>query len=159
MRFGLTALALAAAACSADRVTYSDNGLRTPPPMLFPTATTREVTVGSAHTLEVLVSLYNPTAVHLKVRTGAQCPVFVQLIPHPAPDDQGSLDASMACAFQGSVIDVAPRDSVLLTRVLDADSLNALPPDRYGVNVAVTTSDYVIGTWAGTVELPLSSSP
>ncbi len=37
-----------------------------------------------------------------------------------------------------------------------ADSLASFAAGRYGVNVAVTTRTLLIGTWAGTVQLPLS---
>jgi len=72
---------------------------------------------------------------------------------------RGSLDASMACPPGASTLELAPGETTVLTRVLDADTLASFAPGTYGVNVAVTTSTGLIGVWAGPVQLPLASSP
>jgi len=69
------------------------------------------------------------------------------------------LDASMACPPGASTLELAPGETTVLTRVLDADTLASFAPGTYGVNVAVTTSPGLIGVWAGRVQLPLASSP
>ena len=42
----------------------------------------------------------------------------------------------MACVPIDSVIDLAPRDTASLLRVLHADELAAFPPGKYGINIA-----------------------
>ena len=65
----------------------------------------------------------------------------------------------MACAPGGSTLDLAPGDSTVVSRVLQADTLAAFAPGTYGVNVAVTTSTGLLGAWAGAVPLPLVAPP
>ena len=57
------------------------------------------------------------------------------------------------------MLELAPGDTAVLTRVLSADTLGSFAPGTYGVNVAVTTSTGLIGVWAGAVQLPLASAP
>ncbi len=56
-------------------------------------------------------------------------------------------------------LELAPGDSAVLTRVLRSESLAGFAPGTYGVNVAVTTPRYLIGTWAGAIRLPLTGAP
>jgi len=65
----------------------------------------------------------------------------------------------MACPPDASMLELAPGDTAVLTRVLGADTLASFAPGTYGVNVAVTTSTGLIGVWAGAVQLPLASPP
>jgi len=65
----------------------------------------------------------------------------------------------MACPPDASMLELAPGDTTMLTRVLRADTLASFAPGTYGVNVAVTTSTGLIGLWAGAVQLPLARGP
>lgn len=109
--------------------------------------------------LEVSASLRNATKVRIQVAVGAQCPLFVRLFPDPTGEPAGSLDASMACAPGGSILDLAPGDTTVVSRVLQQDTLSAFAPGTYGVNVAVTTTTGLLGAWAGAVQLPLVAAP
>lgn len=124
------------------------------------TASTRMLTdTSGALGLAVDVVIRNDTKVPFHFYVGSRCPVFVQMYPDSTGQQGGSLDATMACVASGSVLTLVPNDSTVLTRVIPADSLVALVPGQYGVNVAVTSAELLMGAWAGTVQLPLSSSP
>ena len=114
---------------------------------------------GGVPVLEVSVVLHNTTTTHFKVASGAGCPLFVQLYLAPTGQYTGSADASMACPAGSPTFDLAPSDSVILTRTFRSDSLATYPPGNYGINVMVTTTTVVIGKMAGNVRLPLSSVP
>jgi hypothetical protein len=87
-----------------------------------------------------------------------QCPLFVRLFSDPTGEYFVSLDASIACAQNGTTLDLAPGDTAVLTRVIRADSLASFAQGVYGINVAVTTNTTLIGAWAGAVRLPLASA-
>ena len=148
--------ALMVGACTSQSPTGYN---RLPPPSLQVTGTSHVVSSAGVPSLEVLASLRNPTTTRIQVAVGTECPLFVTLFPDPTGQQQGSVDASMACAPGGSTLDLAPGDSAVLTRILPGDSLTGFTPGTYGVNVAVTTSTRVIGTWAGAVQLPLALAP
>ena len=133
---------------------------RLSPPTLSISATTQVLSVaGGAPDLEVSASLRNAAQSRIRVAVGAQCPLFVRVFPDPRGEYAGSLDASTACPPGASTLELAPGETTVLTRVLDADTLASFAPGTYGVNVAVTTSPGLIGVWAGPVQLPLASSP
>jgi hypothetical protein len=131
--------------------------MRAPP--LRITGANRVVTTGGVSELEILASVRNSTSIRIQVVVGAQCPLFVRLFPDSSGEPAGSLGPSMACAPGGSSLDLAPGDTTVLTRRVSADSLAALAPGTYGVNVAVTTSTGLLGAWAGAVHLPLTPAP
>src|SRR6266581_6645186 len=133
---------------------------RLAPPTLTVSASTRVVSVASgAPNLEVSALLRNATTVRIGVAVGAHCPLFVRVFPDPTGEYSGSLDASMACPPDASMLELAPGDTTMLTRVLRADTLASFAPGTSGVNVAVTTSTGLIGLWAGGVQLPLARGP
>ncbi|HVS61420.1 MAG TPA: hypothetical protein VHE82_12070 [Gemmatimonadaceae bacterium] len=149
-------VALGLLACT-DRAPTENNYemRRTAPPTLSVSATTRVLPVaGGAPDLEISASLRNSTVSHIQVAVGAQCPLFVRIFPDPTGEYSGSLDPSMACAQGGPILDLAPGDTAVLTRVLRADTLASFAPGTYGINVAVTTTTDLIGVWAGAVQLP-----
>jgi len=151
-------VALGLLACT-DRAPTENNYemRRTAPPTLSVSATTRVLPVaGGAPDLEISASLRNSTVSHIQVAVGAQCPLFVRIFPDPTGEYSGSLDLSMACAQGGPILDLAPGDTAVLTRVLRADTLASFAPGTYGINVAVTTITDLIGVWAGAVQLPLN---
>ncbi|HZH41183.1 MAG TPA: hypothetical protein VFD85_09240 [Gemmatimonadales bacterium] len=134
--------------------------LRTAPPTLLVNATTQVLAApGSAPVLEVSAVLRNRTTERIGVAVGAQCPLFVRLFADPTGDYQASLDLSMACPADASTLELAPGDTAVLTRDFASEALASYAPGTYGVNVAVTTGNALIGAWAGAVHLPLQATP
>ena len=146
-------------ACSSPAPTESHSQLTTAPPTLSVAASTRVVRSSGQPALEVAATLRNATTTHIRVASGAACPLAVRLFSDPTGQAQGTLDASTACTAASPSLDLAPGDSAMVTHVVPADSLASLGSGVYGVNVAVTTTTAVIGVWAGTVTLPLPTAP
>jgi hypothetical protein len=145
--------------CSSKSPTENDGRLTVAPPTLSVAATSRPVSnVGGGQDLEVSAVLRNSTKSHILLVNGAQCPLFVRLFPDPKGESSGSLDPSMGCPSGGPTIDLAPGDTRLLTHTLPAAALASFAPGQYGINVAVTTTTDLMGTWGGTVLLPLGTS-
>ena len=145
--------------CNAEAPTQNGMENRLAPPTLSLTATSRPISnANGGQDLEVSALLRNSTKTHIGVATGALCPLFVRIFPDPTGEPSGSLDLSMACPSGSATVDLAPTDTLVLTRVLPADSLASFAPGNYGVNVAITTSTAVMGGWAGAILLPLGSS-
>jgi hypothetical protein len=115
-------------------------------------ASTQVVSTASGPSLEIAALITNPTAVVFKLNTGAQCPA-IQIFPDPSGEIQ-----SNACP-PAATVDLAPGDTVVLKRVLPSDSLSSYAPGLYGVNIELATDRWAIGAWAGTVSLPLASTP
>jgi hypothetical protein len=131
---------------------------RLSPWTLTVTASTRVLSeTDSAPSLEVSTLLENRTPIHIRVVTGAQCPLFVQVVPNPTGELAFSTASRMRCKT-GRALDLAPGKRTTLRRVLRADTLAHFPPGRYGVSAVVTTGTDLIGAWAGSVELPLRSA-
>lgn len=130
-----------------------------PPPLLTLNAATRVLSAGAVNELEVSASLRNETTTQIRVAVGSECPLYVRIFPDPTGEAADSLSSSWACALDGRTIALVPGDTAVLTRVLGADTLASFAPGRYGVDVAVTTSTGLIGKRAGTIQLPLPSSP
>ena len=152
-------LAVGSLACAAERSTDNDVGLRLAPPTLSLSATARPISNASGgNDLEVSALLRNSTKTHIGVAVGAQCPLFVRIFPDPTGEQSGALDASMGCPSGAPQLDVAPSDSLVLTRILSTDELRSFPPGAYGINVAVTTTAGLMGGWAGAVQLPLGTA-
>jgi len=150
--------ALSFVACSSEP-TGNGAGLRLPPPTLSVAASSRPIpNMRGGQDLEVSALLRNSTQSHILLVNGAQCPLFVRLFADPTGEPSGSLDGSMACASRGPTLDLAPGDTVALTRTLPADILASFAPGKYGINVVVTTTTVVTGAWGGTVLLPLGTS-
>lgn len=145
--------------CSSKTPAGIDGQLRLAPPTLSVTATSRPLSnAGGGQDLEISALLRNPTKTHVLLVNGAQCPLFVRLFPDPTGEASGSLDPSMGCSLGGPTIDLAPGDTTVLTRTLPAATLASFAPGKYGINVAVTTTTDLTGTWGGTVLLPLGTS-
>ncbi len=127
------------------------------PPTLDVRGASRVVSVGGAPALEVTASVSNRSTVNLRMGAGPLCP-YITIIPDPTGEPISSTNASMACPMDPNVV-LAPGDSIVLTRVLPADSLARFAAGTYGVNVTVRSDDYLTGTWAGAIQLPLSRAP
>jgi hypothetical protein len=147
-------------ACADQGPRLEDSRLRLAPPSLSITATSRVVMSAAGESeLEVSASLQNFTKTHISVAVGPQCPLFVKIFANPSGERMVTTNSSMACPAGGPMVDVAPGTTTVLTRVVPASTLSSFAPGTYGVNVAVTTSTSLVGTWAGAIELPLSSAP
>lgn len=104
------------------------------------------------------MTIANGTSQPSQVRTGPYCPPYVQLTADPNGDRPGSVSPDMACAPRIPAHTLAPGASEVDTRLLTWVDIGSLSPGNYTVNVAVTTSAWVIGAWAGEIRLPLDSS-
>jgi hypothetical protein len=145
--------------CSSKTPTENDAGLRLPPPTLSVTATSHPIpNAGGGQDLEVIALLRNSTKSHILLVNGAQCPLFVRLFLNPTGEPSGAVDPSMGCKSGGQTLDLAPGDTVALTRVLPADTLASFAAGKYGINVVVTTTTVVSAAWGGAVLLPLEVS-
>jgi hypothetical protein len=160
MRYTVIALVtFSLIACSSEVPTENDSGLRLPPPTLSVTVSSRPISNGRGEMdLEVSALLRNSTKSHIQLVNGARCPLFVRIFPDPTGESSGSLDPSMACPSGLPTFDLGPGDTAVLTRLLPADMLRPFAPGQYGINVVVTTTTGVSGTWGGTVLLPLGTS-
>ena len=146
-------IVLGSMACG-DGLTSNEN--RLPPPSLEFRATSRQIlNADNTVDLEVSAAVWNPTSVHIQVAAGAQCPLGVRLFPDSTGIVMGHLSASMACPAGRPNVDLAPSDTITLTHVVRADSLVLLSSGTYGVNVIITSSNAIMGGWAGAVHLPL----
>jgi len=145
--------------CSSKSPTENDGQLRTAPPTISVSATSRPVSnVSGGQDLQVSALLRNSTKSHFLLANGTQCPLFVQLFADPTGEAAGSVALAMGCPSGGPTIDLAPGDSIVFTRTLPATTLALFAPGKYGINVAVTTTTDIIGVWAGAVLLPLAIS-
>ena len=150
--------ALGSLACSSEMPTQNDSHLRTAPPTLSISATSREVlNANGSLDLEVSALLRNSTKSHIALVNGAQCPLFVRIFLDPTGEFSNSLDPSMGCPIGGPTVDLSPSDTALLTRVVPANTLASFAPGTYGINVVVTTTTVVSGVWAGAIVLPLGT--
>ena len=101
----------------------------------------------------------NETDSLMGVAVAPDCPLFVRIAPDPTGEPAGFAAASDFCAVAGAMVSLAPGESTALTGVIDSDSLATFGAGTFGVNVSVSTSNAVIGVWAGAVELPPSDRP
>ena len=160
MRHSVCLLAFVAFSACAEAPSGIDTTNRLAPPIPRVEASSRVIAgEGGVPVLEVSAVLRNSTPVHFKVATGAGCPLFVRLYSAPTGEYSGSVDGSMACPTSSLILDLGPGDSAVLTRTIRGDSLAMYAPGNYGINIAVTTNAFLIGTGAGAVRLPLSNVP
>src|SRR5437660_979132 len=99
--------ALGLLACSSEMPTQNDSHLRTAPPTLTISATSRAISnTNGSQDLEVSALLRNSTKSHIALVNGAQCPLFVRIFPDPTGEFSNSLDPSMACPIGGPTDDL-----------------------------------------------------
>jgi hypothetical protein len=158
---GTLLAAAALTACANREPTQVDTTTRRlAPPALAMVATSRVVSsAGGAPALEVTATLWNPSTSHILLAVGPECPLVVWVFPDPTGEFMGSVDPSKGCASIGATRDVAPGDTIVLTRTVGADAFASLAAGTYGVNVAVTTNTAIMGGWGGAVHLPLTKAP
>lgn len=150
--FVVLSLAVAGlAACADTPVTpgYS----RLPPP----TIDLHAASIDSGGVLRVLVSVWNPSSVHLQVMRSAQCPFAVRIFADSAGEQ--IVESGPPCPGASTTTDLAPGDTVWFSRTLSAAELAGNAPGLNAVNVTVGTKTGIVTTWGGMVRLPLASRP
>jgi len=156
----LVAVASLAACASKEPTRVDTTTRRLAPPALAMTATSRVVSsAGGSPALEVTATVWNPSASHILLAVAPECPLVVWVFPDPTGAAMGSVDRSKGCASVGATRDLAPGDTVVVTRTVGADELASLPAGTYGVNAALTTTTAITGVWGGVVQLPLTNAP
>ena len=150
----LLTLAVGLAACSDSTAATSSGGLTLPPPT--PDIVTASSVVANGE-VNVTVLVLNRAGVHLEMVGPPQCSVGVSFFPDPSgqPMTMGS-PSTGTCMSAASTFDLAPGDSVWLSRSVPASDLARYAPGTYGVNATVATTTVVETVWAGAVKLPPS---
>lgn len=122
-----------------------------------PSIDLRAKSADSGGVLKITVTMSNRTSVHLQVPTSPQCPFAVRIFP----DSTGEfiVASGTGCTSTANTTDLAPGDSLALTRVFSATDLTQYAPGTYGINVTVGTNTETVTAWGGAVRLPLSSTP
>ena len=122
-----------------------------------PTPELRAISVDSGGVLKITVVVSNRWGVHLQMANSPQCPFAFRIFP----DSTGEylVQTGPGCPASGAATDLAPGDSVRLSRMLSATDLTQYTAGTYGINVSVATNTGTTTAWAGAVKLPLSSKP
>jgi hypothetical protein len=145
---GLTACVDASSAIS------STDGFDHLPP---PTIDLRATSADSGGVLKITVVASNRSSVHLQVSQAPQCPFALRIFPDSTGEFMVATGAM--CPSATSTIDLAPSDSVVLSRTLAPSDLTQYAAGLYGINVTVGTTSELITAWGGAVRLPLISRP
>jgi hypothetical protein len=162
----LLGVALSLPACKAQQVTSVTpcNGCLTlMPPVPGLIAEIRVLSVaGRPPDLQVSASLVNRTFSRTTFVV-LPCPLVIRLSPYP-PGSYGA-GAADECPSGRPQYVLAYGDSIMMTRVLDADTLASLTPGEYAVSVDVTYHEItrtdgntIEGALAGLIRLPLDST-
>jgi hypothetical protein len=143
---------VAVAACS-DRGSVISPGQ--PPP---PSPDLRATSLDTAGSLRITVTAFNQTHVHLHVAASPQCPFSVTMFRDLTGQYMlGSGTTIGACSSSVGTTDLAPGDSLSLTRLFSANDLRPFTEGTYGVRVTVGTGTAMTTAWGGAVRLPLNS--
>ena len=149
-----SALVVMLAACSDATSTTSGDGLDHRAP---PSVDLRASAADSGGVLRITVVASNPSRVHLQMISSPQCPFTVRIFP----DSTGALvgGTGPGCPSSTGTTDLAPGDTVYLSRIFAANDLAQYAPGEYGINVTVGTTTDTTTVWGGAVTLPLNSRP
>jgi len=122
-----------------------------------PTPELRATSVDSGGVLKITVVVSNPNGVHLQMASSPQCPFAFRMFA----DSSGAafVETGAGCPASGDRTDLAPGDSVRLSRILSPTDLTQYAAGTYGINVTVLANTTTTTAWAGAVRLPLSSKP
>ena len=142
-------------ACSGTSLT--DNSNRLGPPSL----SLQGISVDSGGVLKITVTVLNPTGVHLKLADAPQCPFDVRIFPDSTGQAMTGFGTilSTSCPTAASTTDLAPHDSLIVSRTFSPTDLTQYTPGLYGLNVTIGTTTTITTGWSGAVRLPLSSKP
>jgi hypothetical protein len=114
--------------------------------------------VDSGDVLKITATVSNPTSGHLKVANSAQCPFAVRVYPDSIK--QLEFPVPGAVCYNARTTDLAPGDSLALSRTLSATDLAQYPPGLYGIAVTIAMDESNSMSMAvGSLRLPLSSKP
>lgn len=108
--------------------------------------------------LQVAALVTNTTSVHIRLAAAPACPLYVNIFPDSTGEQMGFRNPD-PCPAATETVDMAPGDTVTLTRLVPASALAAYAAGVYGVNVGITDGGYSSTTWAGAVRLPLAPTP
>ena len=136
----------------------SDNyGLGPAPPSID----FRAVSLDSGGVLKINVTVSNPSSVHLQVSNAPECPFDVRIFADSTGQAMVGFGTILGatCPSSAKTTDLAPRDSLILTRTFSATDLTQDSPGLYGINVTVGSNTVIVTGWGGAVRLPLSSKP
>lgn len=148
-----SSLCITLAACfDATSPTSSTDGIehRTPP-----TVDLRATSVDSGGVLTITAIVANRSGIHLKVVNAPECPFALRIFPDATGEFM--VATGVMCPSTASTTDLAPNDSLVLSRTLSAFDLMQYQPGTYGINVTVGTTTALVTAWGGAVKFPLSS--
>jgi hypothetical protein len=146
----LSSLLIGLTACS-DGESVTDTNFQ--PPLVL-----RTFPLDSGGVLRVRLTISNPTRVHLQVANSPQCPFAVHLYPDSV--QQFEIPALDAFCYNARTTDVAPGDSLVLSRLLSPTDLSQYAPGRYIIEATVALDNFnTASVIDGAVNLPLSSQP
>ena len=144
----LSSLLIGLTACS-DGASVTDSDVR--PPVVL-----RTFPLDSGGVLRIRLAISNPRGVHLQVANSAECPFAVHLYPDSV--QQFGIPALDAFCYNARITDVAPGDSLVLSRLLSPTDLSQYPPGRYIIEATVVLDHFnTASVIDGAVSLPLSS--
>jgi hypothetical protein len=155
-RWTLMLAGLALGACSSAPTAGT---LTNAPPTLNLTGTLTVVNAGTSQAaLQAAALVTNTTSVHIRLATAPACPLYVNIFPDATGEQMGFSNPN-PCPVATETVDMAPGDTVTLTRLVPASDLAAYAAGVYGVNVGITDGGYSSTTWAGAIRLPLAPMP
>ena len=117
----------------------------------------RATSVDSGGSLRIVAVVSNRTTVHLQVAVPPQCPLAVAIFPDSTGGAGMVRSGTPTCAASASTTDLAPGDSVIISRTLLANELFQYSPGLYAIDVTVVSKMAMVSVWSGDVRLPLRS--
>jgi hypothetical protein len=136
-------------------------GRRSLPPPTVGVSTTVRPAPGASGGIDLVVSavVHNPHSKTVTLLVGAACAPYVGLFANPSGESQSHVNGTMGCPLTSPAQALAPGDSITLFHVLRAQALEAFAPGKYGIDIAITTTTSVQGSWGGNIDLPLTLPP
>ena len=148
-----SSLVIGFTACS-DAASVTDGFSHVAPPLL----SLRVFSLDSGGVLKITTHVSNPTSVHLQVANSPQCPFSVRIYPDSIEQVSGPVPG--AICYNARTTDLAPGDSLILSRIFSATDLAQYTPGLYSIEVTVALDTISTASVEdGTVRLPLSSKP
>ena len=105
--------------------------------------------------LVVTAVVRNTRPSSVTILTGATCAPYLALFPNPSGEYQSHVTPAMQCPSTSPSTTLSPGDSISLVNRVTAPELLRLPPGKYGIDAAITTTAEMFGRSAGNVDLPL----
>lgn len=149
---------LALGACSSEPTATTVVLTPAPPTLAFAASMTAVNAGTSQAALKVTALVTNKTSVHLRLGAGPACPLYVDIFPDSTGEQMG-IGNPDPCAPATETVDMAPGDTITLTRLVSPSDLAAYAAGVYGVNVGITDGRYSSTVWVGAIRLPLNPTP